>query len=202
MLVHSRMFQKFARLDSREELRLGQEMIILAFDFAGARRPRRAGNGVNEIRRLAQRIAQRRLAGARWRGDDEQNSGAGELITQGFGFVRGSSPSRLCRRRRAAKSRRRSTLRRACSVRGKFPGYEFECAADRLVLAQMMRELREVTFEAGQFFRDVGAIGEEETSFSKRSSSIGEIETRPFRFVRAARCDIFSPRRDRARGPP
>jgi hypothetical protein len=39
-------------------------MIILAFDLPGPRRPRRAGNGVDEVGRLAERVAQRCLPGA------------------------------------------------------------------------------------------------------------------------------------------
>ena len=57
-----------------EKFRLGQEMIIFALDLAGARRARRAGNGVNEIRRLAERVAKRCFAGAGRSGDDKQNS--------------------------------------------------------------------------------------------------------------------------------
>ena len=57
-----------------EKFLFGKEMIIFAFDFPGARRARRAGNGVNKVRRLAKRIAKRRLAGAGWRGNNKQNS--------------------------------------------------------------------------------------------------------------------------------
>ena len=46
-----------------------------------------------------------------------------------------------------------------------FLGDELERAPDRLVLAQMMRELREMTFQARQFFGNVGAIGEERDLF-------------------------------------
>ena len=38
---------------------------------------------------------------------------------------------------------------------------EFERAADRFILAQEMRELREMTFQARQFFGNIGAIGED-----------------------------------------
>ena len=96
-------------------------MIILTFDFAGARRSRGAGNGVDEIGRLSQRIAQCRLAGARWRGDNKQNPRARELITQGFGFARGFFPIPICRQRHVGKLRRRSISRQAYSVPEKFP---------------------------------------------------------------------------------
>ena len=56
--------QKFARLDPAQEIRLGKKVIIFALNFAGARRARRAGNGVNKIRRLAERVAKGRLARA------------------------------------------------------------------------------------------------------------------------------------------
>src|SRR4029077_15380836 len=48
-----------------------------------------------------------------------------------------------------------------------FLGDEFERTADRLVLAKMMRELREVTFHARQFLREVGAVGEEGNFFQQ-----------------------------------
>src|SRR6266705_2940095 len=37
---------------------------------------------------------------------------------------------------------------------------EFKRPADRLAFAQMMRELREMTFQTRQFLRDVGTVGE------------------------------------------
>ena len=107
MLVHSSLLKKLSRFGSGTEIRLGQEMIILAFDFARPRRPRRAGDGVDKIRRLSQCIAERRFARARWCGDDKQNSSARELITQGFGFVREFFPIPICRRRRAGKLQHR-----------------------------------------------------------------------------------------------
>ena len=60
-----------SRFDSRNEIRVGQEMIIFAFDFTGARRSGCAGNGVDKVRRLPQCVAQCRLASARWGGDNE-----------------------------------------------------------------------------------------------------------------------------------
>ena len=57
---------------ARRKFGLGKKMIIFAVDLAGARRARGAGNRVNEIRRLAERVAEGRLAGAGRRGDDEQ----------------------------------------------------------------------------------------------------------------------------------
>ena len=56
---------------------LGEEVIIFAFDLAGARRARGARDGVNEIRRLPQRVAECRLARAGRRGDDEQECRCG-----------------------------------------------------------------------------------------------------------------------------
>ena len=80
---------------------------------------------------------------------------------------------------------------------------EFEGAADRFVLAQMMRELGEVTFEPGQFFRDVGAIGEKrnflQAAVRRRAR---DLQTGFFECVRAARRDIFSRRRGKGRGLP
>jgi hypothetical protein len=54
-------FEKIAGFYARSEIFLGDKMIILAIDLAGARRPRGAGNGVNEVGRLAQGITERRL---------------------------------------------------------------------------------------------------------------------------------------------
>ncbi|MEJ7703343.1 MAG: hypothetical protein WKF47_06640 [Geodermatophilaceae bacterium] len=39
-------------------------------------------------------------------------------------------------------------------------GDELERASDRLILSQLIGELCEVTFEPGQLFRNVGAVGE------------------------------------------
>ena len=52
---------------------LGQKVIIFAIDFAGARRASCAGNGINEIRRLAECITERRFSRAGWSRDDEKN---------------------------------------------------------------------------------------------------------------------------------
>src|SRR5205807_6065479 len=42
---------------------------------------------------------------------------------------------------------------------------EFERATDRLVSPKMVRELREVTFHAGELFRNIGSIGEKRDLF-------------------------------------
>ena len=80
---------------------------------------------------------------------------------QGSEFVRGFFPARLCRPRRAAKWRRRSLSPQGVEFAKNFLGDELERAADRLVLAQVMRELREMTFQPRQFFGNIGAIGKE-----------------------------------------
>ena len=54
--------EEFPGRDAREEIRLGQEMVIFALDLAGARRARRAGDRINKIGRLAERVAERRLS--------------------------------------------------------------------------------------------------------------------------------------------
>src|SRR5437867_8611659 len=46
-----------------------------------------------------------------------------------------------------------------------FLGDEFQCAPDRLFAAQMMSELSEVTLEARQLLRDIGAVGKEGNFF-------------------------------------
>src|SRR3982075_4224345 len=61
-----------------------------------------------------------------------------------------------------------------------FLGNEFERAADWLVLAQMMRKLREVAFQPGQFFRDVRPIGEKGYFLQQAFVLDREIETRLF----------------------
>ena len=65
--------------DARAKIGFGKKVIILAIDLAGARRASRAGNGVNEIGRLAERVTERRFARAGGSGDDEKNSVAAEL---------------------------------------------------------------------------------------------------------------------------
>ena len=171
-------------------------MIIFAFDFARARRARRAGNRINKIRRLAKRVAEGGLAGAGWSGDDEQNSVTRELLTQGFGFVRGFFPTpplqaTTCCEMAASFDFRAERIQFAEN----FLSDEFERAADRFVLAQMMRELREMAFQPGQFFRDIGAIGEERDFLEQALVIDRRSAVRPFRFVRAGRRGNFSPPR-------
>ena len=71
MLVHFSVFEKLARLYSREKIIFGKEAVIFAVDFAGARRTGGAGNGINEIGRLPKCVAQRGFTCARWGGDDK-----------------------------------------------------------------------------------------------------------------------------------
>ena len=92
--------QKLSGLDAREKIRSGKKVIIFAIDLAGARRASRAGDGVNEIGRLAESVTERRFPRAGWSGDDEKNAVAAEFLTQDFEFVRESSPLRTCRPRR------------------------------------------------------------------------------------------------------
>ena len=66
-----------------------------------------------------------------------------------------------------------------------FLGDEFERSPDRLVLAEMMGELREVTFQPGQFLGNIGAIGEEGDLLEQAFVIELAIGGRPFRFVRA-----------------
>ena len=200
--MHFCVLQKFPRRDARAKFRLGKEMIIFAVDFAGARRARRAGNGVDEVRRLAERVAKRRLAGAGWRGDNKQNSVARELLTQGSGFVRGFFPARplqatTCCEIAASFDFRAERIQFAKN----FLSNEFEGAADRFVLAQMMRELREMTFEPGQFFGNVGAIGEERNFLEQALVIDRKIESGLVDALEQA-SRYFSPRSDRAREPP
>ena len=75
--VHLGVLQKLSRLDPGEKICLGKKLIIFAIDFAGARRARRAGDGINKFGRLAERVTERRFARAGWRGDDEKNSVSG-----------------------------------------------------------------------------------------------------------------------------
>jgi hypothetical protein len=77
MAVNVGVFEEFVVLYAAGEFFLREEVVILAVDLAGARRPGGAGDGVNEIGRLAQGIAKRRLARSGWSGDDEENAAAG-----------------------------------------------------------------------------------------------------------------------------
>ena len=113
--------EKLSGLDAREKIRLGKKMIIFAIDLAGARRASRAGNGINEIGSLAERVTERRFPRAGWSRDDEKNAVAAEFLTQDFEFVRVSSPLRTCRPRRGGRFRRRPLSRLTYSVPGKFP---------------------------------------------------------------------------------
>jgi hypothetical protein len=96
MLVHFGMLEKFARFHARPKVILGKKAVILALNLTGARRTGCAGNRINEIGSLAERIAQRRFPGAGWRGKDKQNSVTREFVTQGFALVREFSPARSC----------------------------------------------------------------------------------------------------------
>ena len=49
-----------------------------------------------------------------------------------------------------------------------FLGNELEGAPDRFVTAKMMRKLRQMTFDPGQFLRDIGSIGEKFKSVPNR----------------------------------
>src|SRR5205085_6498800 len=64
-------FEKLARLYSREKIILGKKAVIFAVDFACARRTGGAGNGINEIGCLPKCVAQRGFTRARWGGDDK-----------------------------------------------------------------------------------------------------------------------------------
>src|SRR5207237_9582918 len=71
VLVHLGVLEKRARLHSRKKIISGKKAVIFAVDLPRAWRTGGAGNGINEIGRLAKGVAQRRLTGARWRGDNK-----------------------------------------------------------------------------------------------------------------------------------
>src|SRR5438067_8536709 len=108
MLVHFGMLEEFAGFHAREKIILGKEAVILALNLTGARGTGCAGNRINEIGSLAERIAQCRFPCAGWRGNDKQNSVTRKLVTQGFALVREFSPARSCTLPPAEKYRRRS----------------------------------------------------------------------------------------------
>src|SRR5260370_26881814 len=58
-----------------------------------------------------------------------------------------------------------------------FLGDEFKCATDRLVSAQMMRELGEMTLQTRQFFGNIGAVGEKGNLFEQTFVVIGNRQT-------------------------
>ena len=62
--VHLGVLQEIAGIDSCMKIRLGKKSIIFAVNFTGARRPRRAGNGINEVSGLSQRFEQSGLSRA------------------------------------------------------------------------------------------------------------------------------------------
>jgi len=96
--VYLRVFQKIAGFESRAKIRSRKKLIMFAVNFTAARRSRGAGDRIEKIDGLSERFDQRGLACTRWRGDDEENSVAAKLITQGFELAPGSFPVRLCRR--------------------------------------------------------------------------------------------------------
>ena len=96
--MHLRMFQKIAGFEFRAKIRIRKKLIMFAVNFTAARRSRGAGDGIEKIGGLSERFNQRGFARARWRGDDEENSVAAELFTQGFELAHESSRVRLCRR--------------------------------------------------------------------------------------------------------
>ena len=122
MVVHFRLFEKFVRVEATAEIGFADELIIFAFNLAGAWGACRTGNGVDEIGGLPQRIAQRRFTGSRWSGDNEEDSAASELITQRFEFAPEFFPVPPCCALRNARQQRRSISRPGYSTREKFPG--------------------------------------------------------------------------------
>src|SRR5690349_21649960 len=121
MSVDGGVFEKFVGLRARLEFLFRQKSVVFAFNFASAGWASCARNGVNELRSLPQRVDECRFSGAGWRRKDKQDSGSRESVTQGFEFARGFFRVRLCKGRRAVKSRHRLLSRQACSVREKFP---------------------------------------------------------------------------------
>src|SRR5437762_7635716 len=119
--MHLGVLEKISGLHSRAKVGVRKKLVIFAFNFTAARRSRRARNRINKVRSLAKRIDQRGLACARWRRNDKKNSVTAELFTQDFGPAPESFPVPLCRRQRAVKWRHHLLLRRAYSVREKFP---------------------------------------------------------------------------------
>src|SRR5260370_15297787 len=96
--VYLGVLEKIAGFESRVKIPSRKKLIMFAVNFTAARRSRSAGNGIEKICGLSQRFNQRGLACARWRGDDEENSLAAKLVTQGFELAPGSFRVRLCRR--------------------------------------------------------------------------------------------------------
>jgi len=94
-----RVLEKIPQRDMRLKFRVGHKKIIFTMHFAGARQAGCAGDGVNEISLLAQGADEGGLARTGWRGDDEENSGAGDgEVIQCWQVVRGSGPARSSRR--------------------------------------------------------------------------------------------------------
>ena len=82
-----------------------------------------------------------------------------------------------------------------------FLAHEFERAADRLVLAQVMRELREVAFQPRQFLGDVGPVREEDDFLHQSLVVERQIESGPLDAL-VQRGRYFFTRRAEARGSP
>jgi len=74
--VHLRVFEKIAGFEFRVKIRIREELIMFAINFTTAWRSRSAGDRIEKIGILSQRLNQRGFACARWRGDDEKNSAA------------------------------------------------------------------------------------------------------------------------------
>ena len=85
---------------------------------------------------------------------------------------------------------------------GNFLSNEFERAADRFVLAQMMRELREMAFQSRQFLRNIGAIGEDRNFLEQALVINRNIESGLVDSIEHGIAILFHHVRDRARGPP
>ena len=65
--MHLRVFQKIASFESRVKVRIREELIMFAIDFTAAWRARSAGDRIEKIGVLSQRLNQRGFACARWR---------------------------------------------------------------------------------------------------------------------------------------
>jgi hypothetical protein len=78
LIVDLRVFQHLAPFDFRRRRLAGKEMIIGSVDLARRAAARRARNRIDEVGRGPQIFAERGLAGAGGRGDDEENALASE----------------------------------------------------------------------------------------------------------------------------
>jgi hypothetical protein len=74
ILVHLRVLQKIASIDSCMEICRREKSVMFAVNFTGPWRSCRAGDGIKKVSGLSQGLNDSGFSRARWSGNSEENS--------------------------------------------------------------------------------------------------------------------------------